>query len=146
MSKFPNPRERDRAIKVLLDSSFLMMPFKFRIDPFKGIEELISRKPIFILISPVSEELMRLSQGGGERGRMAKLAMRLAEMCEKIRFESPGGGGVDEALIAASKEMGAIVATNDAGLRKKLRNINVPVIYLRGNSRLCLEGMEPEYL
>lgn len=146
MSGSPTPGGRDRAVRVLLDSSFLMMPFKFKIDPFKGIEELISRKPTFTLISPVREELRRISEGGGERGRIAGLAIRLAERCEEVRFEPPEGGGVDEALIAASKEMGAIVATNDAGLRKKLRNINVPVIYLRGKSRLCLEGMEPEYI
>ncbi len=146
MSASPNPGGRERAVRVLLDSSFLMMPFKFRVDPFKGIEELISGKPIFTLISPVGEELMRISKEGGKRGRMAKLAIQLAERCEKVRFEPPGGGGVDEAIIAASKGMRAIVATNDAGLRKKLRNINVPIIYLRNKSRLCLEGMEPEYL
>jgi rRNA-processing protein FCF1 len=146
MTKARGPDGRDGEVRVLLDSSFLMMPFKFRIDPFKGVEDLVAKRPAFILISPVREELLRISKEGGKRGRMAKLAIRLAERCEEIRFEPPGGGGADEALIAASEELGAIVATNDGALRRKLRNINVPVIYLRERSRLCLEGIEPEYL
>jgi|YelNatPaOPRAMG01_1025707.scaffolds.fasta_scaffold65285_2 rRNA-processing protein FCF1 len=146
MSEPRDTGTRDARIRVLLDSSFLMMPFKFRIDPFKGIEELISKRPAFLLISPVKEELLRISKGGGRRGSMADLAIKLAERCEEVPFEPPEGGGADEALIAASRELKAIVATNDSALRKKLRNINVPVIYLRGKSRLCLEGMEPEYL
>ena len=65
---------------------------------------------------------------------------------EEIHIELPKSKGVDESIFEASKKIGDIVATNDRILRKRLRNINIPVIYLRGKSRLCLEGIESEYI
>jgi len=34
----------------------------------------------------------------------------------------------------------------DLELKTRLRNINVPVIYLRERSRLEVDGIEPEYV
>jgi rRNA-processing protein FCF1 len=41
--------------------------------------------------------------------------------------------------------LGAVVATNDIELKKRLRDINVPVVYLREKSKLEVEGIEPAY-
>jgi len=50
------------------------------------------------------------------------------------------GEKVDDLLIRAAGEMGGIVATNDRGLRHRLRASGLPVIYSRAKSHLVLEG------
>ncbi len=47
--------------------------------------------------------------------------------------------------MKASQKLGALVATTDIELRKKLRNINIPVVYLRDKSKLEVDGVEPAY-
>jgi rRNA-processing protein FCF1 len=49
-------------------------------------------------------------------------------------------GPVDEMILRLSKEKGVPVATNDRSLRRKLRDINIPVVYVREKSHLSLEG------
>jgi rRNA-processing protein FCF1 len=41
--------------------------------------------------------------------------------------------------------MSGIVATGDVELRKKARNANIPVVYVRSDLRLAIEGIEPAY-
>jgi rRNA-processing protein FCF1 len=55
------------------------------------------------------------------------------------------GESVDDAIVKASQKLGAIVATTDIELKKRLRSINVPVVYLREKSKLEVEGIEPAY-
>jgi len=53
---------------------------------------------------------------------------------------------VDDAIVKASQKLGAVVATTDIALKKRLRDINVPVVYLRDKSKLEVDGIEPAYL
>jgi rRNA-processing protein FCF1 len=48
---------------------------------------------------------------------------------------------VDDAIIEAAIELRAVVFTNDRQLRGRLRDISVPVIYLRQKSRLAIDGL-----
>jgi rRNA-processing protein FCF1 len=43
--------------------------------------------------------------------------------------------------LKIAKEWGSPVFTNDRLLRKRLRDISVPVIYVRQKSRLEIDGM-----
>jgi rRNA-processing protein FCF1 len=47
--------------------------------------------------------------------------------------------------VKAAKKLGAVVATSDIELKKRLRDINIPVVYLRDKSKLEVEGIEPAY-
>jgi rRNA-processing protein FCF1 len=42
-------------------------------------------------------------------------------------------------------EMRGIVATGDTGILRKARNANIPVIYVKRDLRLAVEGIEPAY-
>ncbi len=126
--------------RVMLDSNFLLLLFVLRLDIFTEIENLLQGKVQFIVITPVRKELERLSQRNSELGRKAASALKLTERCVEIDVRLSRSETVDDALIRFAQEDRIIVATSDMALKKKLRDINVPVIYVRDRSRLEIEG------
>jgi len=133
-------------VRVLLDSNFLMIPLELHIDVFEEIQNLLGKRVEFILIKPVYHELRKLSTGSSKVGRQAAYALKLAQRCRTIDVEAKARESTDDAIAKFAKDKGAIVATVDLELRKRLRNINVPVIYVRERSRLEVDGIEPEYV
>ena len=133
-------------VKVLLDSNFLMIPLELHIDVFQEIQNLLGKRVEFILIKPVYDELQTLSMGSSKVGRQAAYALKLAQRCRTMNVEAKARESTDYVIARVAKEKGAIVATLDLELRKRLRNISVPVIYLRERSRLEVDGIEPEYV
>jgi rRNA-processing protein FCF1 len=132
-------------IKVILDTNFLMIPFQFNIDVFQEIEYLLQKKVDFVVPSSVKSELTGISARGGEGAPEASLALQLASRCRVVEVTLNPGESVDDAIVKASQKLGAVVATTDIELKKRLRDINVPVVYLRDKSKLEIEGMEPAY-
>jgi len=132
-------------IKVVLDSNFLMIPFQFKIDIFQEIEYLLQKKVDFVVPSAVKSELTGISSRGGEGAPEASLALQLASRCRVVEVNLEPQETVDDAILKASQKLGAIVATTDIDLKKRLRAINVPVVYLREKSKLEVEGVEPAY-
>ncbi|MEM3004649.1 MAG: hypothetical protein QXK96_05070, partial [Candidatus Bathyarchaeia archaeon] len=126
--------------RVALDSNFLLLPLTVRLDIFSEAERLLPGRAQFIVIKPIREEIERLSRRSSQLGRKAKFALSLLNRCIEIDDEVEAVGTVDDALVNYAMRHRVIVATTDRRLRKRLRDINVPVIYLRGRSRLELEG------
>jgi len=126
--------------KVVLDSNFLFLPLTLRLDIFSETEKLLPGRVQFIVIRPIREEIERLSRRSSQLGRKAKFALKLLDKCRQVDDEIDLSESVDDALISYAKRRKVVVATTDMELRRKLRDINVPVIYLRGRSRLELEG------
>jgi hypothetical protein len=67
--------------------------------------------------------------------------MKVAEKCTYIEMELLHSQPTDDVIVNAAKEWKAAVFTNDRQLRKRLRDISVPVIYVRQKSRLSADGM-----
>jgi rRNA-processing protein FCF1 len=132
-------------VKVILDSNFLMIPFQFKIDIFQEIEYLLQKKVDFVVPSAVKAELTGISSRGGEGAPEASLALQLASRCRVVDVVLESQESVDDAIVKASQKLGALVATTDIDLKKRLRDINVPVVYLREKSKLEVEGVEPAY-
>lgn len=133
-------------VKVILDSNFLMIPFQFNLDVFQEIEFLLQKKVDFIVPSAVKSELTGISSRGGEGAAEASLALQLASRCRVVEVTLDPGETVDDAIVKASQKLRAVVATTDIALKKKLRDINIPVVYLRDKSKLEVDGIEPAYL
>jgi rRNA-processing protein FCF1 len=132
-------------VKVILDSNFLMAPFQFHIDIFEELEYILQKKVDFIVPSLVKLELTSISSRGGEGAANASLALQLASRCRVVDVTLQPQETVDDAIVKAAQKLGAVVATNDIELKKRLRDINVPVVYLREKSKLEVEGIEPAY-
>jgi rRNA-processing protein FCF1 len=129
-------------IRVILDSSFLFIPGQFNVGIFEELARLLSRRYEPIVLSPTYEELQRIVESGSpKRRRQAALALRLAQKCVQIDVERGCGESHDDVVARVASEKSWCVATNDRALRKKLRNKNVPVVYLRQKSRLALDGV-----
>jgi hypothetical protein len=122
-----------------------MIPFQFNLDIFQEIEYLLQKKVDFVVPSAVKNELTGISSRGGEGAPEASLALQLASRCRVVEVTLDQGETVDDAIVKASQKLGAVVATTDIELKKRLRNINVPVVYLREKSKLEVEGVEPAY-
>lgn len=73
----------------------------------------------------------------------ASLALKLAEKCRVVRVEQGFEETHDDVIVRVAKDWGCPVATNDRELRKRLRIISVPVVYLRQKSHLEVEGDIP---
>jgi len=133
-------------VKVILDSNFLMIPFQFHIDIFQEIEYLLQKKVDFIVPSAVKQELTSISARGGEGSSEASLALQLASRCRVVEVSLQPEETVDDAIVKAAQKLSAVVATNDIELKKKLRDIPVPVVFMRDKSKLEIEGVDREYL
>jgi hypothetical protein len=122
----------------------LMAIRKLRIDVFAAAQQLLETKVKFVVPNTVIRELNRLQDQPGEKGRAARYALERAKDCEVIDANS-AEGSVDDSILRAAVDNSAIVATADTELRKKLRNAKIPVIFVRGKSKLMIEGPEAAY-
>ena len=127
-------------LRIILDSNFLFVPIQFRVDIFRELEQVTNRKVEAVLLRPVYGELKKLSVGGGKTGRYAEMALRYAKKMKILDLEAQPGETVDNFILRLASEWKCPVATNDRVLRKKLRDIDVTVIYLRQKSHLEIEG------
>ena len=133
------PAQRE-TFKVILDSNALFVPLQFKIDIFNDLERLLNRNFELILLSPVKRELEALAEKGSPKMRKnASYALKLAEKCKYV--EVAASALTDDIIVKIAKEWGFPVFTNDRQLKKRLRDISVPVIYVRQKSRLEIDGM-----
>ena len=135
------PDLRTVPIEVIVDSNALLTPLQFKIDVFGELERLLNRRFELILLSPVKRELERLAaESSTKMRRMATVALKLAEKCRYVEVNS-SGRMVDDVIVETAAKTRTPVFTNDSQLRKRLRDISVPVIYVRQKSHLAIEGM-----
>ena len=129
------------TLKVILDSNFLFVPTQFKIDVFEGLMNLLNQRFEPVLLSSTFQELRSMAEKGApSRRKQASLALELAKKCCLINIEKGLGETNDDVILRIAALWKSPVATNDRELRKKLRNRDIPVIFLRGKSRLELEG------
>ena len=123
---------------VILDSSALLMFFEFSVDWEKELARLLDAYEI-VVPGAVIQELTILSTRGriGEKQRNAKAALTYALRYEVVQTQATHA---DDAIVEAAKKVQGIVFTNDAGLRRRLRNEDIPVLLLRGRKKLILDG------
>lgn len=130
------------VLKVILDSNFLLVPSQFRVDIFEELKNLLNQNYSPVLLSPTHEELERLSKKSSPKiCQHASIALALAGKCKLVNVEQKSDEEHDDVIVRIAKKWKCFVATNDRELRNRLRNINIPVIYLRKESRLEIEGI-----
>ncbi len=132
---------RSENVFVIMDSNALFVPLQFKIDVFDELERLLNRRFELILLSTVRRELEMLAvEGSPKTRRMATFALKFAEKCRYVDVES-SARTVDDVIVEVAARWKTPVFTNDSQLRKRLKDISVPVIYVRQKSHLEIEGM-----
>jgi len=119
--------------KILLDTSILLMLYE-GVDIIEEIENTLGTKCEFYVLIEVLNELRRLSEVGiGWRSKAASMALQYIKgrikVVEQV-LEKNECSDVDEAIVNAAKKYGSefIYATADKELKRKLRELNVPVL------------------
>ena len=135
-----------RRIRVLLDTNFLMIPIEYEINVFDEIEKLLNRKPEYITISSVINELKEIAKKGKVKERKAALtALKLVNeyKVKVIEDYNIKGEKTDEKIINLARILkgNVVIATNDRELRLRIRKMGIPVImYRERDHRLWLDG------
>jgi rRNA-processing protein FCF1 len=134
--------KRNETLKVILDSNALFVPLEFKLDIFVEVEHLLNRNVDFVLLSPVKRELELLATKDSPKiRRQAVYALKLAEKCKYVAVDEGEKLSTDDIIVKVAKAWNSPVFTNDRQLRSKLRDISVPVIYVRQKSRLEIDGL-----
>ena len=134
--------QRKQVVKIILDSNALFVPLQFKIDVFEELKRLLNMNFELVLLSPVRRELERLAEKGSPKmSKNISYALKLAEKCKLVEVNEKTAASTDDIIVKTAQEWKSPVFTNDKQLRKRLRDINVPVIYVRQKSRLEIDGM-----
>jgi uncharacterized protein len=134
--------KRNDAVKVILDSNALFVPLEFKIDIFVEVKRLLNRNVDFVLLSPVKRELeLLVAKDSPKIRRQAVYALKFAEKCKYVAVDEDEKLWTDDVIVKVAKAWNSPVFTNDRQLRRKLRDISVPVIYVRQKSRLEIDGL-----
>ena len=130
-------------VKVILDSSFLFIPFQFHVDIFDELEALLGRFEPLVL-STTLEELKGLSKKRSTKMRkQATAVLELVDRCKIADVERTSNESYDDVILKTARKWKVPVATNDSKLRRKLREAGVATIFLRQKSHLGMEGHIP---
>ncbi|MCS7097104.1 MAG: hypothetical protein NZ926_01275 [Candidatus Methanomethylicia archaeon] len=126
---------------IVFDTSILILAAERPINLFEEVNRLIPGNNKFIVLSSVLDELNRISLSSSIReSKLAKVALKIASKCEVINVNY--SKTADESLLNFAKNnKGCVaIATNDSTLKRKLRSIGIPTIYVRDFDHLDLEG------
>lgn len=138
---------------IIIDSNFILLPFQFKIDYLNDIYLKLEGKTRFYVFKQILDELnAKIIRETKARkfNRQLKGGMNYLEKNEKvypiyfIDEIKNDKETTDEFLlkwcIRLKKEYSHVfLATNDSELRKKAKNSNVNVIFLRQKKYLCIE-------
>jgi rRNA-processing protein FCF1 len=135
-------QNRQHPLRVIADSNALFIPLQFKLDIFAELEKLLNRKFELVLLSPVKKELEILAKTNSPKVRsQAIFALSIAKKCKKVKVRYATCELTDDVILRVARLWCAPVFTNDKHLRERLRDISMPVIYLRAKSRLEIDGM-----
>ena len=119
-------------MKFLLDTNFLMVPGKFKVDVFSELTRF--GKPELYTLSLVVKELKKAASGKGKDARYAKLGLTLVE--KKGLEILPSEGNTDQEIERTAAEQNMVVCTQDRELIRKLKAEEIPVVSLRQKKKL----------
>ncbi len=121
--------------KILLDTNFLLIPAKFKVDIFSEIDRLCNfGYKLFIVDKTIGELNNIVDKQKGKEKAAAKLALLLIKN-KKVDIIETKEGKVDDIILGLN---GYTVATQDKELKRRLKKKNVETITLRQKRYLVL--------
>ena len=121
--------------KIILDTNFLLIPGALKVDIFAEIERICLFKYKFYILDKTIGELEKLQETGkGKTSRNAKLALDLLKR-KKVSVLKTQKGHTDD-LILKKADKDTIVATQDAALKRRLKEAHIATIILKSKKYL----------
>ena len=119
-------------MRVVLDTNALMAPVEVDVRVFEELDRLLGEHEA-VVPRAVLSELDDLADGNGEAATAASVGSDLAHgECEVVEHDAEYA---DDAVLEAGRDADYAV-TSDMPLRERLLEANVPVISLRGRTKL----------
>lgn len=125
--------------KILADTNFLLMPFEYGIDLPGELMRIVHGPLELQIASGTMDEVRSLAGRTGRRSSAARFVLNnMGKIKARFAVETvPSQGPVDDWIIKYSSGNKEIcVATNDVPLRRRLLALGVPVIAMKGKSKL----------
>ncbi|HIH19556.1 TPA: hypothetical protein HA225_06330 [Candidatus Micrarchaeota archaeon] len=124
--------------KILADTNFLITQYEYRVDLPSELRRIVHEPITLVIASGAMDELKTLAGRAGKKASGARFVLQnMGRLREKFTVEiAPSRGEVDGWIFKFAKENAVCVATNDVPLRKRLLALGVPVIAMKGKSKL----------
>jgi uncharacterized protein len=139
--------------RVIIDTNMLLVPGQFTVDVFTELDRVVEEPYEAAILQGSVAELAKIVSGAtkasAEDRRAAKLAVMLVEhqgardftaatesRCKGLKII--GGSAeqhVDDAIVSIADDE-TLVATNDGGLKRRLLERGIRVIYLKNRKYL----------
>ncbi len=114
---------------IVLDTNFLLIPWQFKVDIFSEIERVCRFPYELKVVEGTMDELQKLMEkGDAKEKKAAKFAISLIKQY-KIGTIEADEGDVDSTIASLPK--GTIVATQDGGLKRRLKEKGIALVVLR---------------
>lgn len=138
---------------IIIDSNFILLPFQFKVDYFNEIRLKIEGEIKFIILQQILNELESKKRREPKATKFRKLLdsglLYLDRNKENydIKFLAKikkDNETTDDFLLRLLKNLkkesqNVYLATNDSKLRKKARELNISIIFLRQKKYLSIE-------
>lgn len=123
---------------ILVDTNFLVECAKRKIDIHAELTRILDVSFEVAILDRTMEELDDIVARGKKEGLAAKLAKTIL-MTKRVTIIPTEGGHTDNLLFKKADE-NHIIATQDAGLKRRLKQKKQPVIVIRGAKKLAVIG------
>ena len=121
---------------IILDTNFLMIPFQFKVDIFAEIARICNFSYNLAALDRTVQELESITKGRHKTS--AALALQLLKKKDLKIIRTQSKKPVDDLIVEHAKK-GAIIASQDAELRGRVKNNGSRIIFLRNKKFLKLE-------
>jgi rRNA-processing protein FCF1 len=118
-------------LKVILDTNFCLIPFQFKVDIFSEFERIFDEE-YRIMIPFVCIEELRTK-------KMGIAAIDLIENHNVLVVDIARTKTVDDTVLALALKEHALIATQDAELKRKAKKAGIHIVTLRKEQHLALE-------
>ncbi len=128
--------------RIILDTSFLMVPFQFGVDIISDIKRVADFRYKLFIVDKTQDELEHIIEvQTGKNRDAARFAMTILkkEDITILPTENKTHKNVDSLIVDLVDEDDDIVATQDKELKRRLREKHVRIIELRQKSHLKID-------
>ncbi len=113
---------------VAFDSNMLVAICTLKVDVFSEVRKMLGRAE-FIIPEQVVDEIDRLTAQGKKMASACKIALEAAQKANAHTVKV-NARNADEALLRLA-ETGAVIATNDRNLRRRVKSVGGKTLFVR---------------
>ncbi len=121
--------------RIILDTVFLMVPYQFGVDNFSELKRIMDEPYTLAIVDKTLDELDNIiKKGTGRDKKAAGFAKTLVEKEDVEIIQTETFKNVDSLIVDLARPGKDIVATQDKGLKERLKGVRV--ITLRQKNHL----------